>query len=232
MVAVAAILLSTVFLTPFDTAFAQGRPGAGPGVRSVQNVERAWELQAKGVAAELALTPELTGKLVDAYKAARQNHAKALQAGLQESGAERRDIDTFRKVNDAEKVKFEAAVKEFLTPEQTAKAVTTLGSFNRRWDRLVAVLDTLKLDEASLSKAMTRVAAYAAESDQVMRAAMEKDDFESARGDMTKLREKLDTDLAGILTPEQLAVWKETTAMRGGRGMGRREGAPAPQPAQ
>ena len=47
----------------------------------------------------------------------------------------------------------------------------------------------------------------------------EQQDFAALREKMTALKTKLDTDLAEILSNEQLEVWKEATTYRG-RGFG------------
>ncbi|HRK33864.1 MAG TPA: hypothetical protein PLJ47_04640, partial [Candidatus Hydrogenedentes bacterium] len=50
---------------------------------------------------------------------------------------------------------------------------------------------------------------------------------EGAREKNQQLREKLDGEMGKILSADQLAKWKEATAMRGGGG-GRRGGGGAP----
>jgi hypothetical protein len=132
-------------------------------------------------------------------------------------------------VNQAEKAKFETALKGFLNPEQTTKALATLGSFSRRWDPMVEALDGMNLEEKKKAEAMKLVADAVAESDKAMQAAMASGDRESVRDTMTKLREKLDADMGKILSAEQMTKWTEATAMRGGRGRSA-GGQPAPAP--
>jgi hypothetical protein len=45
------------------------------------------------------------------------------------------------------------------------------------------------------------------------------------------MRDKLDTDLAKLLSAEQMTKWKAETAMRGPGGGGRRGGGPGNAPA-
>jgi len=126
-------------------------------------------------------------------------------------------------VNQAEKAKLETAIKAFLNPEQTAKALATLGAFSRRWDPMVAELDGMKLEAKANDEAMKLVADYIAESEKARQAGMTARD-EGMREKLTQMKEKLDADLSKILSPEQLAKWKEATAMRGRRS-GARGGA-------
>lgn len=190
----------------------EAAPGAGPRAGFGPN-EKAWELQAKCVAQSMELSPELTAKLVEAYKAARNSQGAALRA-LREGGGQR-DPGQFTEVNKAEKAKLEEALKGFLNPEQTAKALATLGTFSRQWDRQVVVLDGMGLEDSVKAQAMKLVANCAVESDKVMQAALaEGTDFRAIREKTAPLREKLDAELAKILSEEQMAKWKEGAAMR------------------
>jgi Spy/CpxP family protein refolding chaperone len=210
---------ASVMLLLWSTgAFAQP-PG------SAQN-EKAWELQAKTVAKDLELSDEQAGKLADAYKAARDSHSAAV-ASLrgQQTGGGRGDMRAFQEANQAERAKFETVLKGFLNEEQTAKALATLGTFNRRWDMMVMALDGLGLDEKAQGDAMKLVAGHVAESGKAMNAARASGNMEAARESNQKLREKLEADLGKILNAEQMAKWNEATAMRAGD---RRGGAGRP----
>lgn len=192
---------------------------------SAQN-EKAWELQAKTVAKELALSDDQTGKLADAYKAARNSHLAAV-ASLrgQQTGGGRGDMRAFQAANEAERAKFESAIKAFLNEEQTAKALASLGTFNRRWDAMVIVLAEMKLEEKANEEAMKLVAGHVAEASKAMLEARESGNMEAARETNRKLREQLDAGLGKILNAEQMAKWNEATAMRAGD---RRGGAGRP----
>lgn len=190
--------------------------------------EKAWELQAKCVAKDLELSDELSGKLVEAYKAARGSHSAAVaQLRGQQTGGGRGDMRAYQEANQAERAKFETALEGFLNEDQTAKVLATLGLFNWRWDSMVTALDGMNLDEKANAEAMKIVAAHVAESGKAMSEARASGDMESARETNRKLREKLDADLSKVLNAEQMAKWTEATAMRGRGGAGRPGGRAA-----
>jgi hypothetical protein len=82
---------------------------------------------------------------------------------------------------------------------------------------MTAVLSEMKLDPKVEAQAMDAVAAYTSESTAAMMAQPAPADREALRAKSQQAREKLDTEMAKILSPEQLAKWKESTARRGGR---------------
>lgn len=186
--------------------------GDGP---SPELMAKAQTLEAETVAASLSLPAEKSAKLVAAYKAARESHGAALRA--KQTPGERPDYQVMREVTQAEAAKFDAAVKEFLGADEAAKAAATLGTFNRRWDRMVLTLDGMNLDEKPKAEAMKLVMNHVEESGKALRAAGGSGDFQAMREQGEKLREKLDAELAKILSAEQLTKWKSETAMRGGR---------------
>ena len=201
-------------------------PGSGGPPPNPEKAGKIWEMQAKMVAQDLALSGELATKLVDAYKAARESLMASARANRQPG--ERPDFRAMREAQQAERGKFETALKGFLNPEQTAKALATLGTMNRRWDRMVSAIDEMNLDDKAKTEALKLVESHVAETEKNAQAAMAANDFESVRAQNAKLKEKLDADLAKALSPEQLQKWKETTAMRGGDGPGGRPGGPPP----
>jgi len=203
-----------------------GRGGAAP---NPEQNQKAWEMEAKAAAQSLKLSAELTTKLVDAYKAARESQMAAARAKMEQSGGGRPDFRALMEVNQAEKAKLETALKGFLNPEQTTKALAPLGTFNRRWDPMVTALGGMSLDEKTMTEAMKLVMDYIVESDKIMQAAAASGGFEAVREKAGSLREKLDADMAKVLPAEQMAKWKEATARRGGQG--RRSEQPAGQPA-
>jgi len=206
-------------------AVAQAPAPGGPPLGLEKN-EKAWDLEAKTIAQDLGLSAELTTKLAQAYKAARESNIAAIRAKMEQSGGDRRNFAAMREVSLAERAKLETALKGFLNPEQTTKAIATLGTFSRRWDPMVTSLDGMNLEEKKKTEAMKLVAGYVAESDKAMQAAAASGDFQSVRDQMGKLKEKLDADLAKLLSAEQMTKWQEETAMR--RGGQRREGGPPP----
>ena len=190
-------------------------PG-GPGAPlSAEAATTAWESEAKTVARQLKLNAEKTAKLVDAYKAARASHRRAMEAKLGEGARpDAQNYAAMGEVATAERTKLETALKGFLTAEETQKAMATLGSFSRRWDQMTAVLNGMKLDEKVQAQAMDTVAAYVAESAAGMMTQPAPADREALRQKSQQAREKLDAEMAKILSPDQLAKWKESTARR------------------
>ena len=222
-------------LSLFSTsAFSQPPAGAPPAPLSPEETAKIWALQAADVAKSIGLTPELSTKLTDAYKAARESYSAAMDALRGQGQEARRDFGKMRELGVAEKGKFGEVLKGFLDADQTAKVLATLGSFNRRWDSMVSTLMGMGLDEASMSKAMGLVTGYVAESDKIMQGVTEGGDFQAVREKAQALREKLDTDMATVLSAEQMTKWKEATAMRGRQprlpGGAPAPGAPAPAP--
>lgn len=189
------------------------------------SAEAAWAPQAETVAQTLELSPEVTAKLVAAYKAARESQQAAMRARREQApGGGRGGFEAMQEVNTAERAKLETALKEFLTPEQTAKALASLGTFNRRWDMMTLTLAGMNLDAKAMAEAMKTVAAFAAESGAAIQAASGAEGWAAAREKNQKLREQLDVDLAKILSAEQMAEWKAAMVRRGGGG---RPGGPA-----
>ena len=147
-VAVTAVAMCVLTSWCVDTAAEEAsRPGGG----FARNV-KVWEAQAKTIAASLALSAEQTTKLVDAYKTSRDNHTTATEAVAMP--AERPDFQKLSEVNEAERDKFETALKRFLNPEQIERSLVTLGSFFRRWDGMVEALDAMDLADAPRKEAM------------------------------------------------------------------------------
>lgn len=213
-------------------AVAQPGGGRGEGPPSPELMAKAQAMEAATVAQSLSLPADKSAKLADAYKAARESHMTAMRA-VQKPG-ERPDFQAMQGVTQAEAAKFETAVKAFLTPEQTATAVATLGTFNRRWDRMVLTLDGLGLADKPKAEAMKLAMDNVAESGKAMKAMAGSTDREAMRAQQQKMRENLDTALAKVLSADQMEKWKAETAMRGG---GRRGGPgngpgtpPAPAP--
>lgn len=207
------MLLAVSSLILWNGAAVAQNAGRGPG--GFEKNVKAWDMEAKTVAQGLALTAEQTTKLIDAYKAARDSHVTAVNAAIGQ--AERPNFQKMREVNQAEKAKLEAALKGFLNPEQTAKALETLGSFNRRWDSMVDALDGMGLADKAKGDAMKLVTDYVAEWSKAMQDAMTSGNRESMRDKATKMKEKLDADMAKVLSAEQMTKWTEATARRGGR---------------
>jgi len=175
-----------------------------------EKAQAAWTLAARGVANELGLSKKVTSQLVDAYKAARESYQKALQ-GLSGGGG---GFQAFRDLAGKERGKLETALKGFLSDEQAAKAMTSLGTFNREWDRLLDVLAGFNLDDKKLFKALALVCTYVVDYSKAANTAMANQDWQSIRTARETHKGKLDSGMAEILSQEQLTTWNEATAPR------------------
>ncbi|GMW00399.1 MAG: hypothetical protein AMXMBFR84_15360 [Candidatus Hydrogenedentota bacterium] len=197
-----------------------GGGGGGGGGLDPAKREAAWLLQAKGVAKELALSDENTGKLADAYKTSRQALEDAVQSGDGQGRGGRERFSAMQELAKQHRDKFKTDVSAFLTEEQATKAMATLGSFDRQWDRMVDTLSGLGLEQEKLDKSLALVSAYVAEASAEREKAMSSGDFQSLRTVLGPVREKLDKGLKELLSEEQLMKWTEATAMRGRGGPG------------
>ena len=179
-----------------------------------EQAQAAWTLAARGVANELGLSKEAASKLIDAYKAARESSQKVMQ-GMMGGGGGR---GARQGLIATEQGKLEKALKGFLSDEQVAKAMESLGTFSSEWDRFLDVLAGFNLDEENLYKALALVCTYVVESSKAMSAAMANQDFQSMRTARQTHKAALDGGLSKILTPSQLITWNQATAprMRGG----------------
>jgi hypothetical protein len=191
---------------------------------SEEERDKVYSLQAQGVAQELGLDEETAKGLAEAYKASREKQGAAARAMMEEGERGPGMFQKYRELNDKEREAFAAALPASLSAEQKEKALASLGTYSRQWDRLVHVLAGMNLEGEKQDKALALVAAHSAESDAAMTKAMESGDWQSIREDAAARKEKLDAALAEVLSEEQLATWKEETAFRGGRGGGRGDG--------
>lgn len=195
-------------------AAAQGRWGAPQ--LAPEKAEAAWQLEAGCVAKALELSEENTQGLVDAYKAARTSHQEGIQALFTDTGGDRGSrFQAFREFREKELGKLDEALKGILTEAQAAKAIVSLGTFDRRWDGYVDTLAGFELGDEKLTKALVLVNQYVVDADKVMREAMANQDLMSMREARRELKEKLDTALAAVLSEDEQAKWGEATAFRG-----------------
>jgi Spy/CpxP family protein refolding chaperone len=228
----AAVALALCVLAVWCTqALAQAGPG-GPSL-DPEKVKTAWEMEAKTVAKTLGLNDEQTGKLVVAYKSARDAQDKKREEMRAEQGEGRRPnrramMEAEQKLNQ----EFEEVLKGFLTGEQAVNAAGQLNAYTRRADVMVATLEGMELTEETLTKALGAVAHYVVESDKLLKKAMETSDFQSVRDKMREERVKLDTGIAEMLTPEQIAQWRAATSMRRIPGMPETPPTPPAPPTQ
>ena len=202
-----------------------GQPGGAPGMAfrmTPEQSEEAWALQANHVAAKLGLSEENAAKLVDAYKTVKKDYLTALTerraAMSREPGAMEEARKAMAEVADTARGNLRKAVSAFLDEKQTETAVERLGNFDFRWDAMVRKLAEFKLGDKQ-ADALELVNLFIIESGKLVRSRMAAGaPPEDLRERNAALRAKLDEDLAKILSEEQLAEWKQSTARGGPRG--------------
>ncbi|MCH8332347.1 hypothetical protein IIC65_00285 [Candidatus Sumerlaeota bacterium] len=223
-------LAGMVFMLASMTDAMAQRGGGGRGGPRLDPAKAAaaQELQAKEVAKVVGLSGDATGKLVAAYKAARESAAPAGGRGGGGRGGGGRGGFGGSQVVDEEKAKLKTAISEFLSDDEAGEASDALAvAFSRRtgrsWDRMVDVLASFSLGDEKLFSTLTLVRAYAVDSDKAFQDAIANQDFQSIGTATQAARDTLDGALASILSEEQLAKWKEDVPAGGGFG-GRRGG--------
>ena len=209
---------------------------------SAEQLQRAWELEAKGTAARLGLDQEKTGKLVEAYTASRKSlqaesdkQRQALRDKMQAArdaggempdrralGAEmQRAIDEFA---SGERTKFQSALGAFLDAKQSEGAMQSLGAmapmaFNQ-WDGMVHGLADFALEPEKNTQAMAAIEKYVISAGQLR--GREGDD---ARAVLASARADLETSMKALLTEEQYNQFSRTMGGSRGRGDGPTRGA-------
>lgn len=225
---------------------ASAQPGGGGGGRggprlAPEKAEAAWALEAKSVAKELKLAEEPSGKVADAYKAARKSYQEGTEKLRKEAGdgGDRMAMmQGFMDLRIEESGKLEAALKPLMDEAQLKSAMASLGGFNPMWDQMADTLAEFKLADDKLDAALGFVRVHIEKVNAAQAEAMETMDFQSIREKGQELKQKLDEEIKGVLAADQFEKWTEKTAQRrrqgGGPGGGlrRREGGPgAPPPA-
>lgn len=198
-----------------------------------EQMKGVWKIEAATVAQHIVLSAELTTKLTDAYLTAREKFGTAMTAQMKPG--ERPNFEVMNKIRQDERAALETAIKAFLTEEQTAKAIAPLGSFQREWDMMVQVLDSMGLTEPAKTNAMNRVLTFVLDTTSARQKADPSASWEAMRETNRALKQAIDADMAKILSADQMAKWTEATSRHGrGRpgGMGRpgEEGRPGPPP--
>ncbi len=198
-----------------------GGPGGGlpPEVRA--KVEAA---QAQAVAASLTLDAEKSGKLAEAYSAARKAAAESRPEG---GGGGRGDWEAMLKAQEENRAKMQESFKAFLDEAQAKEAAAILGGNARQWDRLVAVILGFGLEEAKQAEALGHTVTYVKASVKAREDNAGSGNFEGVRTAMAAAKKTLDDAIAPLLSDAQKAEWTEKTA-RGPRGGGERRGEGGP----
>jgi hypothetical protein len=220
----AALIMAAVMCLPALNASAQ--QGGGGQRMTDEERDAAWTLEATGVSKELGLNEADTGKVVAAYKKSRESH-RAASDELRASGAQGPDMfQQMQEIATTERGKLATELEAAIGKEKADKAVATLGTYNRSWDRFVNVLASFGLDAGKQQQGLGHIAKYVVEADKAQQEAMASFDIDGMRTKMGELKTALDTSMGGVLSAEQLATWKERTAGRGGPGGGGGGGGP------
>ena len=188
------------------TVFAQTKPAADEKGKK-ENSEAAWKMQAQSISEEVGLSKDQTAKLTAAYLVAKKNHKQALKELPEEKDKDKSRAATQAAI-EKDRAKFVASLKGALTEDLIAKVLPTLGSFNAKWDGLVAALQNLKLEKGAMKSAMKLVINYVTDSEA---ANIEMMKSSNRKANSKPFKEKLDTGLAGVLSAEQMKIWKEAT---------------------
>jgi hypothetical protein len=194
------------------TCFAQNKP-VEEKERTKETTEGAWKLQVQIVAEDSGLSKDQTAKLTEAYLTARRSHKQALKELPEEADKDKARAATQEAV-ETDREKFLTSLKGVMSDELIAKVTPTLGSFNAKWDGFVIVLQDLKLNPATMKSALkfviTYVTEYETSSSESMKAF-------NRKPNSRPFKDKLDRDLSGLLSAEQMAQWKEATASSSGK---------------
>ncbi len=222
-----AMLLAAVLASA--GAYGQGRGGGGPRLSDAER-DTVWTLEATGVSKQIGLSEGDTGKVVAAYKTSRASHGKAMEEMMATAERGPGMFQEMQAIADAERGKLAKELEVAIGKENADKAVATLGTYNRQWDRFVLVVSEFGLEDAKQAEALNHIAKYVVDADKAQQDAFASFDIEGLRATMGELKSGLDTSMAGVLSAEQLATWKEKTAGRGGPGGGGRGGGPGGGP--
>jgi hypothetical protein len=238
---------------PAAPANRQPRPdGAGPQrpqALSPEKAKAAWELQATGVSKRLGVKAEQTTAVVKAYSEARTTHdaaadklredlmKKARDAGGDDNqrpgrgGMGPEAMKAMEDLNKADRGKLEKTLGSTLTPEQTTKAVASLGTFNRQWDTMADAVAGFKLEAGKQQTALDAIEDFVVAQAKA-RGGGPDADREAMRTAMQESRTKLTDAMKKVLTAEQFTKFQES--MRGGGrpggGRGPDGGGPGPGP--
>lgn len=190
---------------------------------SPEKAKAAWELQAGGVARRLGLDADRSKALVKAYAQARETHTTAFDKlrqeameRMREGGDQNRGADMMQamdKLNADSRAELEKSLSATLSPDQTTKALASLGTFNRQWDTIVDNLASLGLDDPNQQKALEAVEQYIIDS-----AAARGNDREAMRTAMQEARTKLLDSMKPLLTEEQFTKFEASIAPGGRMG--------------
>ncbi len=205
-----------LMVSSMGPVFAQGAGRGGPQM-DPKDREAVWSLEAKTVATELGLDAEKSEKLHAAYKVSRERLQKAVEAiPTGESNDFRARYESRRKARLAENDTFAKDLAAFLDEAQAKKAVEQLTVFFGRGDMTVKSLSDIVTNPETLLKAMKVLNAHLIKLDKEIAGSMVEGVgvAEERRDQRSKMVEELNTEMAKILSEEEMTKWKESTADR------------------
>ena len=209
-------LFVVLLMVSIEPVFAQGA-GRGGFQMDPKDREAVWSLEAKTVATELGLDAEKSEKLHAAYKVSRERLQKAIEAiPTGESDVFRARFESRRKARLAENETFAKDLAAFLDEAQSKKAVEQLTVFIGRGDMTVKSLSDIVTNPETLLKAMKVLNAHLIKLDKEIAGSMAGGEgvAEERREQRRKMVEELNTEMAKVLSEEEMTKWKESTADR------------------
>jgi hypothetical protein len=211
----------------------RGGPRRGPGMGmreplSPEKAKAAWTLEAKTAAARLKLNDEQTGKTVEAYTAAREQHHAAmeeLREQLREDMEANDDADgdpregwrdmrtSFEALHKTQRDSLVTNLTAIIGAESAGKATASLGTFNPAWDVMVDALSGFNMKQENLDKALASTEAYVMAVNQARASA--EDNPETARTAMQEARDSFIDAIKPMLTDEQVDQVRRSARMAG-----------------
>ena len=171
--------------------------------------ESIWKLQAQGVSKNLGLTKEKSSALERAYIAARHSYAAALK-NLPEEKDRQKARAASELVIKSEREKFRISLKKIISAAQIKLVVPLLGSFNKNWDTYLTALQAFGLTKENMIAAQKLLNEYVVEYEKAREKAVASEGRFSKKNSQV-YKDKLDSGLSKILTPDQLLQWNATT---------------------
>lgn len=191
----------------FPVVYAQERPPRRAPL-SAEQLQKVWEAEAKCVGAALKLSDDDASKVLKAYVSARKNYAEKAES----LPRTREAFEQRRELGEKAAADLKEALVKAVGADKTEKIIGLLGPFSMmsfRLDRMVNELLGFELPKDKLNKAMLIVLEYNRDSGKLMTEAREAGSFENVREKVQALNEKLNKELAKVLSEKQMATWTE-----------------------
>jgi hypothetical protein len=210
ILAVSCLVLAVFGMVALDAAAQFGR---GPRLEP-ERAAAAWELQATSTAKAAGLSSGDASDLLEAYKAARAAHGKALRELFEEGERREGGWEAMRELTEEHRAALEDAVGEFIDEEeQLEKVMEPLGLFNRQWDGYVHAAIELKLDDEVQGAALKHIVACVTETQSILKEVIELEDFEGVWEDFAAIELELDDEVQGAALNHIVANVTETPSI-------------------